>query len=90
MQVGRCLQVFTGPGVGSYVLVSGALTVVEERPEATAVEVIQDGQQEALIELKGCGELKKKRRRRRNLSDQTWINCFNPQRENISETLRLI
>lgn len=35
-------------------LVSCTLTVVEESPEATAVEMIHDCQQEALIELKSC------------------------------------
>lgn len=44
-------------GVWSHVLVSCALAVVEEGSEATAVEVVQDGQQEALVELKGCGKL---------------------------------
>ena len=42
-------------------LVSCTLTVVEESPKATAVEMIQDCQQEALIKLKGCGELKRER-----------------------------
>lgn len=44
--------------VQSYVLVSCALTVVEESSEAAAVEMIHDCQQQALIELKGCRELK--------------------------------
>lgn len=39
-------------------LVSCALTVVEECPKATAVEMIQDCQQEALIKLKGCRKLR--------------------------------
>lgn len=40
-----------------YMLVSCTLTVVEESPKSTAVEIIQDGQQEALIKLKGSREL---------------------------------
>lgn len=46
-------------------LVSGALAVVEEGPEAAAVQVIQDGQQEALVELEGCGELRKRKKKKR-------------------------
>lgn len=45
--------------VHSYVLVSCALTVVEKSSEAATVEMIHDCQQQALIELKGCGELKR-------------------------------
>lgn len=44
--------------VQSYVLVSCALTVVEKSSEATAVEMVQDCQQQSLIKLKGCRELK--------------------------------
>lgn len=44
--------------VKSYVLVSCALTVVEEIPKATAIQMIQDCQQEALIKLKGCRKLR--------------------------------
>lgn len=47
-----------GISARAYVLVSCALAVVEERSEATAVEVIQDCQQQALVELKGRRELK--------------------------------
>lgn len=43
--------------VQSYMLISCTLTVVEESPEATAVEMIQDCQKKALIELKGCRKL---------------------------------
>lgn len=46
--------------VRSYVLVSCALAVVEKSSKATAVEVVQDGQQKALIELKSSGKLLKK------------------------------
>lgn len=42
----------------SYMLVSYALAVVQEGPEATAVEVIQDRQQEMLVKLEGCRELR--------------------------------
>lgn len=42
----------------SYMLVSYALTVVQEGPEATAVEVIQDRQQEMLVKLEGRRELR--------------------------------
>lgn len=52
----------------SYVLVSCTLTVVEEGPEAAAVEMIQDGQQEALIELKGCRKLRGETIQRPHLS----------------------
>lgn len=40
-------------------LVSCTLTVVEESPEAAAVEMIHDCQQEALIELKSCWKLRR-------------------------------
>ena len=39
-------------------LVSCTLTVVEESPKTTAIEMIQDCQQEALIKLKGCRKLR--------------------------------
>lgn len=39
-------------------LVSYALAVVQEGPEATAVEVIQDRQQEMLVKLEGRRELR--------------------------------
>lgn len=39
-------------------LVSYALAVVQEGPEATAVEVIQDGQQEMLVKLEGRRKLR--------------------------------
>lgn len=42
----------------SYMLVSYALAVVQEGPEATAVEVIQDRQQEMLVKLEGRRELR--------------------------------
>lgn len=42
----------------TYLLVSYTLTVVEESPKATAVEMIQDCEQEMLIELKGCRKLR--------------------------------
>jgi len=42
----------------SYMLVSCTLTVVEESPKATAVQMIQDCQQEVLIKLKGCRKLR--------------------------------
>lgn len=44
--------------VQTYVLVSCALTVVEKSSEAATVEMIHDCQQQALIELEGCRELK--------------------------------
>lgn len=47
-------------------LVPCTLTVVEERPKAAAVQVIQDGQQEALIELKGCRKLVEEKKQRKN------------------------
>lgn len=50
--------------VCAYVLVSSTFAVVEEGSEATAVQVVQDGQQEALIELKGCGKLTVSRKER--------------------------
>lgn len=49
---------WVGISVEAYVLVSCTLTVVEEGSKATAVEVIQDCQQQALVKLKGCRELK--------------------------------
>lgn len=42
----------------TYLLVSYTLTVVEESPKATAVEMIQDCEQKMLIELKGCRKLR--------------------------------
>lgn len=39
-------------------LVSYVLAVVQEGPEATAVEVIQDRQQEMLVKLEGRRELR--------------------------------
>jgi len=43
--------------VTSYIAFSNALTVVEERAKAAAVQVIQDYDQETLIKLKRCWEL---------------------------------
>lgn len=60
LAAGRAEERPKAPNVSSYVLVSGALAVVEESPEAAAVEVIQDGQQEALVELEGCRELERR------------------------------
>lgn len=47
-----------GMSARSYVLVPCAFAVVKKRSEATAVEVIQDCQKQALVKLKGCWELK--------------------------------
>lgn len=58
--------------VQTYVLVTCALAVVEKSSEAATVEMIQDCQQQALIELKGCRELK---------GDQT--NQTDPIREHL-------
>lgn len=44
-------------------LVSSTLTVVQESPKATAVEMIQDCQQQTLIKLKGCRKLREDERR---------------------------
>lgn len=49
---------WVGISAQAYVLVSRTLTVVEEGSKATAVEVIQDCQQQALVKLKGRRELK--------------------------------
>lgn len=47
-----------GHGLDShFMLIPRALTVVEERPKPAAVQVVQDCQQEALVELKGGGKL---------------------------------
>lgn len=53
----------------SYMLVSYALAVVQEGPKATAVEVIQDRQQEMLIKLEG----------RRKLREES----YNPKTESV-------
>lgn len=50
-------------------LVPGTLTVVEECPEATAVEMIQDCQQQTLIKLKGCRKLRGEEMRGKELTD---------------------
>lgn len=62
-----CVHV-VGQVFQSYVLVSCTLTVVEESPEATAVEMIQDCQQEALIKFKGRRELRGEERRGEELT----------------------
>lgn len=49
-------------------LVSCTFTVVEESPKATAVEMIQDCQQEALIKLKGCRKLRGEKRSEKELA----------------------
>lgn len=49
-------------------LVSCILTVVEESPKATAVEMIQDCQQEALIKLKGCRKLRRRSSSKSNIT----------------------
>lgn len=54
--------------VQSYMLVSCTFTVVEESPKATAVEMIQDCQQQALIKLKGCRKLSSEERRVKELA----------------------
>ncbi len=47
-----------GPGFDS-IVVPLRLTVVEKRSEQTAVDVIQNGNQEMLIELEGIWELER-------------------------------
>lgn len=47
--------------IEAYVVVSRALAVEEESPETTAVEMVQDGQQEVLVELKGCRKLEEEK-----------------------------
>lgn len=56
---------------GSYVLLSRALAVVEEGAEAAAVEVVQDGQQEALVELEGRRKLRGEEERRGGATSQS-------------------
>lgn len=46
----------------SYFLHSLLFTVTQERPKQAAVQMVQDGHQEVLIKLKGCGKLEGKRR----------------------------
>lgn len=48
-------------------LVSCTFTVVKESPEATAVEMIQDCQQQVLVKFKGCRKLRGEKRKVKKL-----------------------
>lgn len=69
----------------SYLLVSCALTVVQEGAEAAAVEVIQDRQQEVLVKLEGCGKLRGKRHNSKNVTFELCDSEFDEHAANFQQ-----